>query len=86
MTNFTGLAYMRVFTKEELAKYDGKEFPAYVALEGRVYDVSASFHWRKGHHQVLHKAGLDQTESIKQAPHGKDLLKRFPIIGILIES
>ncbi|RKX84282.1 MAG: cytochrome B5, partial [Spirochaetes bacterium] len=36
-------------------------------------------------HQVLHKAGKDLTEELKQAPHGKDLLKRVPVIGRLAD-
>jgi predicted heme/steroid binding protein len=75
---------MKEFTEEELARYNGKnQFPAYVAYEGKVYDVSDSFHWKDGNHQVLHNAGADLTTTIQQAPHGDDLLKRFPIVGIL---
>lgn len=75
---------MRQFTREELARYDGKEGgPAYIACNGKVYDVSKSFLWQKGHHQVLHRAGADLTEALKQAPHGEDLLERFPVVGTL---
>jgi predicted heme/steroid binding protein len=75
---------MKEFTVEELARYDGKNrLPAYVAYEGKVYDVSDSFHWKDEDHQVLHNAGADLTTAIQQAPHGDDLLKRFPIVGIL---
>ncbi len=75
---------MRQFTKEELARYDGKEGrPAYIACNGKVYDVSKSFLWQKGNHQVLHRAGADLTKALKQAPHGKDLLERFPVVGTL---
>ena len=75
---------MKEFTEEELARYNGKNrLPVYVAYEGKVYDVSDSFHWKDGNHQVLHNAGADLTVAIQQAPHGDDLLKRFPIVGIL---
>jgi predicted heme/steroid binding protein len=37
---------MRTFTIKELAGYDGSNGVAYVAFEGRVYDVSPSFLWR----------------------------------------
>jgi len=50
---------MRVFTKEELKKYDGSKGVAYVAYHGKVYDVSQSFLWKSGVHQVLHRAGCD---------------------------
>jgi predicted heme/steroid binding protein len=75
---------MRQFNKEELARYDGKEGrPAYIASNGKVYDVSKSFLWQKGNHQVLHRAGVDLTEALNQAPHGEDLLEQFPVVGTL---
>ena len=75
---------MKEFTEEELTRYDGRNgLPAYIAYEGKVYDVSGSFLWKSGNHQVIHNAGADLTASMKQAPHGDDLLKKFPIVGIL---
>jgi predicted heme/steroid binding protein len=77
---------MKVFTKKDLLKYNGKNnMPAYIAFKGKVYDVSHSFLWRKGTHQVLHEAGRDLTKELEEAPHGPELLKRVPIIGILKE-
>jgi predicted heme/steroid binding protein len=77
---------MKVFTKEDLLKYNGKKnMPAYIAFKGKVYDVSHSFLWRKGTHQVLHEAGKDLTRELAEAPHGPELLERVPIIGILKE-
>jgi predicted heme/steroid binding protein len=75
---------MRVFTREGLKKYDGSNAVAYVAYAGKVYDVSRSFHWRKGIHQVSHYAGCDLTDALKQAPHGADMLEKFPIVGKLV--
>jgi len=77
---------MRVFTREELKKYDGSNSIAYVAYAGKVYDVSHSFQWKKGVHQVTHYAGRDLTNALKQAPHGADMLEKFPIVGKLVES
>ncbi|MBX5327221.1 MAG: cytochrome b5 domain-containing protein [Candidatus Bathyarchaeia archaeon] len=75
---------MKEFTEEELALYNGKNGkPAYVAYKGKVYDVSASFLWKDGNHQVLHEAGVDLTAAMKQAPHGEEALDKFPVIGIL---
>jgi len=77
----------RVFTKAELGRYNGQNgTPAFVACEGKVYDVSRSFLWRNGRHQVLHTAGADLTEALAQAPHGANLLRRFPIVGDLVEE
>lgn len=78
---------MKKFTKAELGKYNGKNgMPIFVAYQGKVYDVSGSFLWKKGKHQVLHKAGLDLTENLKVAPHGAEMLEKFPVVGILEHS
>jgi predicted heme/steroid binding protein len=75
---------MRRFTKEELAHYDGKDgAPAYVAYEGKVYDVTHSFLWQNGRHQALHRAGEDLTGSLDEAPHGLQFLTKFPVVGVL---
>ena len=79
-------AEMKVFTKEELRKYDGSNGVAYVAYDGKVYDVSHSFHWKRGVHQVMHHAGYDLTYALKQAPHGFDMLEKFPIVGELVDK
>ena len=77
---------MRVFTKEELRDYDGSDGLAYVAYGGKVYDVSQSFLWKNGIHQVMHHAGSDLTEALIQAPHGPDMLHKFPIVGVLLDG
>lgn len=78
---------MREFTPAELARLDGRNgAPAYVACEGLVYDVTASFHWRGGRHQFRHQAGADLTASLARAPHGADLFLRLPLVGRLAGS
>lgn len=77
---------MRQFTLDQLRLFDGKNgAPAYIACQGYVYDVTQSFLWQGGRHQALHTAGKDLTQALDQAPHGRDLLDRFPVIGILCE-
>ncbi len=76
----------RRFTPDELRQYNGEGgAPAFVACNGKVYDVSPSFLWQKGRHQVIHAAGTDLTRGLDQAPHGADLLERFPVVGTLDE-
>jgi predicted heme/steroid binding protein len=76
---------MRVFTHEELGRYDGAAgAPAFVACAGQVYDVSGSFLWRGGRHQAEHTAGHDLTDELAQAPHGVETLERFAVVGILV--
>jgi len=83
---------MQTFTKEELAKYNGKNGKpiyvahngkVYVAHDGKVYDVSKSPLWEEGEHQGMHTSGGDMTKDILDAPHEKDVLDRFPIVGEL---
>ncbi len=76
---------MKCFDEKELAQYDGRNGkPVYVAYKGKVYDVSESFLWKDGNHQVLHRAGEDMTDALEQAPHGGDVLEKFPVVGILL--
>lgn len=77
---------MRIFSSEELKKYDGSNGTAYIAYRGKVYDVSHSFQWRKGVHQVVHKAGSDQTVALEKAPHGLELLDKFTVVGEIQEE
>ena len=75
---------MKEFTEEKLVQYNGKNGNlVYVVYKGKVYDVSASFLWKDGTHQVLHNAGVDLTDALEQAPHGGDVLEKFPVVGIL---
>jgi len=78
---------MKVFTEKGLAQYNGMNGkPAYVAYKGKVHDVTDSFLWKDGRHQVLHSAGTDLTIAIEQAPHSGDVLAKFPVVGILQEA
>ncbi|MFC1787130.1 cytochrome b5 domain-containing protein [Halobacteriota archaeon] len=75
---------MRNFTKRELVQYNGKRGAlAFIAYKKKVYDISSSFLWRGGNHQITHNAGEDLTEDLKKAPHGADMLNKFPVVGIL---
>ena len=75
---------MQRFTEAELARYDGRNGrPAYIACNGRVYDVTGSFLWQDGRHQALHDAGRDLSAVLAAAPHGDDLLDRCPLVGLM---
>lgn len=79
----------RVFTAEELKKYDGKEGrPPYAAVDGVVYDLSVVSYWKGGRHMNMHDAGMDLTRELKeQAPeriHGKGaVVKKLPRVGVM---
>ena len=74
-------------TLDELAYYDGTDGkPAYVAVDGVVYDMSDSSRWRGGNHNG-YQAGQDLTNVIDNiSPHGRRTLSRVPQVGILVES
>jgi predicted heme/steroid binding protein len=73
--------------KKDLEECDGKEGrPAYAAFKGKVYDVSSSELWANGTHGNRHKAGNDLTPNMPYAPHGEELLKKFPVVGELVEE
>jgi len=73
---------MRKFDKETLARYNGEE-GVYVAHNGRVYDVSGSKLWETGEHMKRHLAGADLSVELQSAPHGPEMLERFPQVGIM---
>lgn len=75
---------MRKFTLEELRSFNGSQGrPVFIAYKGKVYDVSGSQHWQQGIHQDAHLAGRDVTAEIEGAPHGEEMLERFPVVGEL---
>jgi predicted heme/steroid binding protein len=77
----------RKFTRVELSRYNGRNgAPSYVAFEGKVYDVTNSFHWQNGRHQVYHDAGTDLTDNMSEAPHDADVFNKFPVVGVLVEE
>jgi predicted heme/steroid binding protein len=76
----------QVFTRKSLAEFDGKDGRrAYVAYNGRVFDVTESVMWTDGEHQDEHSAGADLTAEIDDAPHLPDELDSFLVVGTLVD-
>ena len=75
----------RTFTIEELAKFDGKNGrPAYVAVNGIVYDVTNNRAWAAATHFAL-TAGKDYTQEFASCHAGQQsILVTLPIIGRLV--
>jgi predicted heme/steroid binding protein len=78
----TNTSTIKEFTLEELAQYDGKNGKAYVAYQGKVYDVSSSSLWKNGVHHG-HSAGKDLTNEMSNSPHGSRVLNDFLVVGTL---
>jgi predicted heme/steroid binding protein/uncharacterized membrane protein len=78
---------MKNFTEQELAAYNGKEDKsAYIAHNGKIYDVSQSKLWKNGLHMRRHGAGTDLTIEIQAAPHDTSVLERYPQVGVLVKE
>ena len=76
-----------VLTLEELAEYDGTDGkPAYVAVDGVIYDMTDSPAWKEGGHNGF-QAGQDLTDAIKnESPHGVAKLDNVPAVGRLADE
>ncbi len=74
------------FNMEEIALFDGKDGrPAYIVVDGVVYDVSNVRQWNVGAHFGF-EAGTDVTEALqKSAPHGANQLNQAEIVGTIAE-
>ncbi len=74
----------KTFTAEELGQFNGKAGkPAYIAYNGKVYDVTKSDLWTNGEHQESHEAGKDLTAELADAPHMDEVFRNFPVVGVL---
>ena len=73
----------RYFTLEELSQYNGKNgAPAYVAVNGVVYDVTNNSVWRGDSHFGLNP-GNNLSIDFATCHPGAMVLTRLPIVGYL---
>jgi len=78
---------MNVWNREDLAQFDGRDGkPIYIVHQGKVFDVSESKMWKGGLHMKRHHAGSDLTTDIQAAPHGPEVLERYPQVGVVKEK
>lgn len=73
-------------TLDELKAYDGTNGnPAYIAIDGKIYDVTDIPNWNGGNHNGF-KAGNDLTKEMKEiSPHGVSKLQLVEEVGIIVE-
>jgi len=70
----------KTFTLAELAKYNGQNGqPAYVAVEGQIYDMTTVF--ANGSH-YSHLAGTELTDAF-YTRHAKSSITKYPVVGAL---
>lgn len=70
-----------IYDPVTLAAFDGTQGnPAFVAVRGKVYDVSRLKLWQNGLH-MKHAAGTELTAAIGRAPHGEDKLDAAAVVG-----
>lgn len=76
----------RKFTREELSQYNGSGGrPAYVAVNGIVYDVSIEIAWGGGTHFSLY-SGKDLSGEFNRCHRGMlQVLRNLPKVGVLID-
>jgi 2-oxoglutarate ferredoxin oxidoreductase subunit beta len=75
---------LKPFTLEELQHFDGTAGKLiYIAYKGRIYDLSESPLFQGEKRMRCHIAGKDLTKDIDIAPHGEDLVFKFPLVGRL---
>ncbi len=74
-------------TLEQLSEFDGLEGrDAYIAIDGKIYDVTNSSRWVNGAHNG-YQAGQDLTAAINDiSPHGTGVLSRMDLIGEIVEE
>jgi predicted heme/steroid binding protein len=78
------LAETKKVTKEELDKNNGKDGNlAWIAYQGKVYEVTDSSFWMEGEHMGMHNAGKDLTDELEMAPHGNEKFADLKLVGDL---
>lgn len=79
----TELLESRIISEAELKKADGRNGnPAYIAIQGIVYDVSSFPGWKGGEHHKL-QAGAELSENFLKSGHGVAYLQKLPVVGRL---
>jgi len=73
----------KLFTRSELSKYDGMNGnPAYVAVDGVVYDVTNNAAWAAASHFGL-SAGRDVSGAHASCHANQDVLSKLKVVGRL---
>ena len=75
---------MKHFSPDELAQADGTHDSAtFVAVNGKVYDISASKKWIRGKHMNRHSAGKDLSAEIWQPLTTRKFWSDLKLSGVM---
>lgn len=75
----------RTFTADELALFNGQGGqPAYVAVDGVVYDVTNNPSWSGGNHRGV-QAGQDVSRIIPSSHRADMRFENNPIVGTFVD-
>ncbi|MBC2459842.1 cytochrome b5 domain-containing protein [Clostridium beijerinckii] len=86
LTGSNSFRQPKELTLDDLSQYDGRGGkPAYVAIEGVVYDVSNESNWSGGTHHGLN-AGKDLTDQFNSCHGMMQILNNAPKVGILVDD
>lgn len=70
-------------TLEQLKRYDGREGrPAYIAVDGKIYDVSTEPTWGGATHFGI-QAGNDVSKEFKSCHNDMNILSKLKVVGVL---
>lgn len=87
ITSSSPSATATTVTAAELAKNNGKNgTDCWVAVNGKVYDVTGQKDWVNGSHTPSNgqaQCGQDESSSIGSSPHGSSVLSSLPVVGSL---
>lgn len=74
-------------TAVELKKYDGSnpDLPIYIAIDGKIYDVTEGKEYYKTGAQYHYLAGKDSSEVLNKVPGGAVIKRKYPVVGNLIQ-
>ena len=74
----------RGFTPQTLALFDGRGgYPAYVAINGVVYDVTNIPQWSAGDHFSL-QAGRILSSEYELCHRAREILYKLPTVGVMV--
>ena len=84
-TDQTGGQTVSEYSTKTLAEFNGKNgAKAYIAVSGKVYDVTNVAQWKNGGHKG-YTAGVDLTAAFANSPHTASLLATLEVVGTFIK-